>query len=289
MKKAAAALLCFITALSLFWGCGNGYQSNSGSQVKVTSKNVKLGVLAHTNASEAEFNEELKRIEKESAVDLYHTAVYYDNLPSMLMGLESGKLQEILIYDSVARYIVHGNDMLELAELHHKNSLYVMESFCCAVRKEDKELLAKLNKAIDEMRSDGTLAKLTSKYITELGDKNPPAVPLGFTAGAPVLKIAITGDLPPLDLIRSDGTPAGFNTAIMAELGKRMGMNVEIVQLENRARASALLSKKVDVVFWTMIPYGDENRMPENLDKPDDVSVSEPYYMDKVVHVKMKQ
>ena len=289
MKKIAVILLSFIMAFSLFWGCGNEHHQNSGSQVKVASKTVKLGVLARTNADESEFNEEMKRIERESAVDVYHNTVYYDNLPSMLMGLESGKIQEMLIYDSVARYLIRGNDRLELAEQHHKNSLYVMEAFCCAVREEDHGLLTKLNKAIEEMRSDGTLAKLTLKYIGELVENDPPAVPIQSIAGAPVLKIAVTGDLPPLDLIRSDGTPAGFNTAIMAELGKRMGMNVEIVQLENNARASALLAKQIDVVFWTMIPYGDDNKMPENLDKPDNVSLTEPYYIDRIVHVKKKQ
>lgn len=282
-------MLSCIAAFGIFVGCGNDHQQNADSHVKVASKTIKLGVLARTNADESEFNEEMKRIERESAVDVYHNSVYYDNLPSMLMGLESGKIQEILVYDSVAHYLIRGNDRLELAEQHHKNSLYVMEAFCCAVREEDKGLLSKLNKAIEEMRADGTLAKLMYQYISESVDKDVPAVPIHSTAGWPVLKIAITGDLPPLDLIRSDGTPAGFNTAIMAEIGKRMGMNIEIVQLENTARASALLSKQIDVVFWTMVPYGDDNKMPENLDKPDDVALTEPYYMDRIVHVKKKQ
>lgn len=289
MKKIAVILLSLIMAFSLFGGCGNEHQSNSGSQVKVATKTVKLGVLARTNADESEFNEEMKRIERESAVDVYHNTVYYDNLPSMLMGLESGKIQEILVYDAVAHYLIRENDGLELAELHHKNSLYVMEAFCCAVREEDKELLTKLNKAIEEMRFDGTLAKLTLQHISESEEKDPPAVPIQSIVGAPVIRIAVTGDLPPLDLIRPDGTPSGFNTAIMAELGKRIGMNVDMVQLENNARASALLAKRVDVVFWTMIPYGDDNRMPENLDKPDDVSLTDPYYIDRIVHVRKKQ
>ena len=49
----------------------------------------------------------------------------------------------------------------------------------------------------------------------------------------------------------ADGTPAGFNTAILAELGKRMNVNFELVQVDSLGRAAALASGQVDLVFWT--------------------------------------
>ena len=57
--------------------------------------------------------------------------------------------------------------------------------------------------------------------------------------------------VPPIDSVAADGTPAGFNTAILAELGKRMNVNFELVQVDSLGRAAALASGQVDLVFWT--------------------------------------
>ena len=101
------------------------------------------------------------------------------------------------------------------------------------------------------------------------------------------LKIAITGDLPPLDLVLADGTPAGFNTAVLAEIGKRLGRDVELVQVNSTARASALATKNVDVVFWVAVPKGD-SRVPADIDKPQNLELTIPYYQDKTVHLGQK-
>ena len=69
--------------------------------------------------------------------------------------------------------------------------------------------------------------------------------------GAETIKVAITGLMPPIDYIAPDGTPAGFNTAVLAEISKRIGKNIELVQVNSLGRATALASGTVDVVFWT--------------------------------------
>lgn len=63
--------------------------------------------------------------------------------------------------------------------------------------------------------------------------------------------VAVTGCLPPMDYVAADGTPAGFNTAILAEIGRRLQVNIKLVQVDSAARALALSSGMVDVVFWT--------------------------------------
>ena len=49
----------------------------------------------------------------------------------------------------------------------------------------------------------------------------------------------------------ADGTFAGFNTAYLAEIGKRLDKNIKLVQVSSVGRATALSSGTVDVVFWT--------------------------------------
>jgi hypothetical protein len=54
-----------------------------------------------------------------------------------------------------------------------------------------------------------------------------------------------------MDYVAADGTFAGFNTAVLAEIGKRLQKNIELVQVDSVGRALALSEGTVDVVFWT--------------------------------------
>ena len=93
--------------------------------------------------------------------------------------------------------------------------------------------------------------------------------------GAETITVAVTGDMPPIDYIAADGTPAGYNTALLAEIGKRLQVNISLVDIDTAARAAALKSKRVDVVFWFQ---SNVNPSMPNLDVPEGVILSDPYY-----------
>ena len=205
----------------------------------------------------------------------------------MQMGIESGNVDEISLYTSVADYVVANNDKLEVVGDNAKIKT-MADSFCFAVRKEDAALKADLDKVIDEMNSDGSLDKLINDYITNV-DKGqaPPAVEIPMTDDADTIKIGVTGDLPPLDYVSVDGTPAGFNTAILAEVAKRLNKNIEVVNIESGARAAALNAGQIDVIFWVVVPTID--KVPDDIDKPEGVELSNPYFKDNVEHLKLKK
>lgn len=285
IKKIAAVLVSAAFVGALFTGCGGNSVNKSASDEKV--KQVRIGMLTHLNASEQKINEIYKKIDENAGarVQFAHEYVYYDKLSAMQMGLESGSIGEMSLYDCVAEYLVAHNDKMEIEV---RPGMKLQDSFCLALRQADSSLKAELDKAIKDMTADGTLNKLVKTYITDLKKgEEPPAVPIGKIAGAPTLKVAVTGDLPPLDLVLADGKPAGFNTAVLSEISKRIGKNIEIVQIDSAARATALVSKKADVVFWATVPYG-ETIIPHDIDKPDGLDVTVPYFMDNIVHVKLK-
>ena len=88
-------------------------------------------------------------------------------------------------------------------------------------------------------------------YIDNLGGSDPEPITLPAIEGADTIRIAVTGDLPPMDMILEDGMPAGFNTAFLAKLSVLVGVNFELVSIESSARAVALSSGVVDALFWT--------------------------------------
>ena len=281
MKKFLATICA---AALLMTGCGGG-QDNAEKKDSDAGK-VKLGMITRLNTDEKNMGDVLdKAAESFGVKDTKHLPKFYDGFNQMQMGLEAGDIEAISTYNSVANYLVANNDKVEIVPNDALNKL--SDYFCFAVRKEDKDIKVKLDKVIDEMKADGSLDKLINDYITNLEKgKTPPAVEIPMTEGADTIKVGITGDLPPLDLILPDNSPAGFNTALLAEIAKRSGVNISLVEIDSNARAASLNSKLIDVVFWVIVPFG--NDMPIDLDKPEGLELSAPYFKDNVAVVKLK-
>ena len=278
MKK-FFALIMLITLLMT--GCG-GDSGGEGKLIDKDAGKVKLGMITRLNASEENFGEFMNKVE--DTLDLKissHVPVFFDNLNAMQMALQSKKIDEISTYRSVARYMIAKDPQFVVLKDH---SLEFIDSFCFALRDDETELQNSLNMAIKDLQVEGTLDRLTKEYITDINaETEPPAVEMPHFDGAETIKVAVTGDLPPLDFISADGKPAGFNTAVLAEIGTRLQKNIELVEIESGARAAALNSKQVDVVFWAIVPVSEI--IPTDSDKPDGVILTEPYFKDKIVHM----
>ena len=286
-KKFAKVLLSCMMAGALFTGCGGGDKPTDKPVADAETSTVKkLGMITHLNTDEKSMGENLDRVAENAGVKgTKHLPKFYDSLKLMQLGVESGEIEAISTYKSVADYIVSRNDKFEIVPYDAINK--IQDSFCFAVRKDDAALQADLDKAIDEMKADGSLDKLINDYITNVDkDKEPPKVDIPEIDGAATIKVGVTGDLPPLDLILPDNSPAGFNTAMLAEIAKRSNKNIEVVQIEAGARAAALSSNLIDVVFWVIVPLGKD--FPIDMDKPEGIELSAPYFKDNLAVIKLR-
>ena len=145
---------------------------------------------------------------------------------------DAGKGSETLV--DLVQHGINGNDFAFL----------MMESNA-ALRDE-------FNAAIADMKADGMLERLVKEQIDDAIDGGEIApIEMPKIDGADTVKVAVTGALPPMDYVAADGTPAGFNTAVLAEIGNRIGKNIELVVVDSLGRAAALASGTVDAVFWT--------------------------------------
>ena len=282
LKKIAKTLLSAVLAGALFTGCG---QSDGDTSKQLSD--IKLGTISYMNASENQINEYMGKYEKSHGIKGFHRKViFYDNLNLMLMGLNSKGVDEISTYKCVAQYTIARNENLDITI--EKNDM--IDDFCFALREDDVELKNAIDEAIKEMKEEDILNKLIKEYIIDVKNNEPPAVEIAHIDGAETIKVGVTGDLPPLDLVTADGKAAGFNTAVLAEISKRIGKNIKLVQIEGGARAAALNSEKVDVLFWAIVPKNDTLKfIPQNVDKPDGIEFSLPYYEDSVVHIALKK
>ena len=283
LKKLSAMLVSCALAGTLFTGCGG-----DTAQTQSQKNDIQLGMLKNLNVSEQIYEKIMEKFEENAGIKLNsHQVVFFDDLSTMQIGLKGGQIDELSIYKCVSDYLMAMDPNFEMAK-DHVGKKKISDNFSFAMRAEDTELKNSINAALEEMKKDGTLDRLTHNYITNLKmDADPPAVAFETFDGADTIKVGVTGDLPPLDLILADGTPAGFNTALLSEIGKRLHKNIEIVQIKTSTRADALVADKIDVSFWAIIPINEG--MPIDIDKPQGVELSTPYFADDVVHVELKK
>ena len=189
---------------------------------------------------------------------------FYDTLNAMIMALKSGEVNAIFVHNAVADYLCARDD--ELYYINHfvapnagdsdeKNLIarliengFHSDEFAFMLMEGNEALRDEINKAIDDMEDEGVLAELEA--MLKLTDEEPVPVEPELIEGADTIRVGVTGDLPPFDYVSETGIPAGYNTAVLAEIGKRTRKNIELVNIDAGGRAIALSSGIVDVVFW---------------------------------------
>ena len=245
-----------------------------------------VGFLSRLNTSEEEFGRVIQDSRRTTGWNLLsnrhelYGVKFFDSLMAMQMALQRMDIDEIALPEIVAEYVINANPEFEACCIAMTRNPMAL-SF--GVRKDDKALASRLNRALRMIDEDWTLAKIQGIYIYNYGTARP--VKFDKFEGADTIKVAVTGDLPPIDYVDEGGRPAGFNTALLAEIGRRMRVNVELVNVEANARTAALTSGRVDIVFW----YETVKGVMWNYDASEGVLLSDPYFSwNKFLHLKKK-
>ena len=81
-----------------------------------------------------------------------------------VLALSSGKVDAVVIDNEPAKHFVEATGGLTILP-----TFYAEEEYAICVNKEDTELLEKINKALRELKEDGTIAAIIEKYIPSEG------------------------------------------------------------------------------------------------------------------------
>ena len=99
--------------------------------------------------------------------DIYCTDDYgqdnvkqYNNGALAVAALQNDQIDCVIIDNEPAKSYVAANEGLKILETE-----YVTEDYAIAVAKENTELLEKINKAMAELKADGTIDKIIDEYI----------------------------------------------------------------------------------------------------------------------------
>ena len=265
MKRFLAIILAGIMLLSLA-ACG-------GKDDK-----VKIGAIDGGGMDSINNEEHMEHLS-----DSTNEKISYNSLTAALMDLESGKIVGIGVEECVANYIAAHNEKI-VVEMLPK---ITVTNFSMMTLDTNKEVYDILNNAIKDMKSDGTLDSLIENELKAYIESDPVAKDLPHFDGARTIKIGVTGDLPPMDFVASNGKAAGFNIALLTEIANRAQVNFELVQIETGSRPIALSSNKVDAVFWTKSVKCTVCGA-ETAEKIDGTLVTESYFSDCLAGIALK-
>ncbi|GGI17583.1 amino acid ABC transporter substrate-binding protein [Gottfriedia solisilvae] len=134
--------------------------ANSSIQSKSDLKNQIVGIQEGSSSLEA--------VNKEKdLVDSFKDGkpVLYENNNQALMDLEAKRVDAVVADETLARYYMNkrGESKYKILEDN-----FGEEDYGIGVRKDDKELLNKINKQIDAMKKDGTYDKIYQKWFGTL-------------------------------------------------------------------------------------------------------------------------
>ena len=249
---------------------------------------LREGALSHANVSLEEYDKFIDTAQADDMWDLYMLdnpkypakyfklktdCIFFDTVAEMIMALNAGKIDIIEMAEPVGKYfLAQDNNAEKYITYIYANGVnyYLSMGF-----NKGNKWFEPFNNAIKAANEDGTVLLLQAKY-TGKNVNQDELKPITFEKfpDAETVKIAITGDMPPIDYIAADGTPAGFNTAMLAEIAKRLKINIELVNVTAGARVAALSSGRVDGVFW----FWYEKVSGSLRDVPENVELTEPYY-----------
>mgnify|MGYP001164700486 FL=1 len=170
----------------------------------------------------------------------------FDDIMDAVAALKSNQLDAVITAFPAANNVVkHNKDLMLLSEpVDYENT-------AAAVRKESTALLEQVNRAIDEMHRNGTLADMRRRWLkTDLSPYEEPQIDLP-TSGE-VLKIGTSATREPFCFVDANKRVTGHDGELSRRIGAMLNRPIEFMDMKFSALIPALQSGKVDLIIAGM-------------------------------------
>ena len=156
-------------------------------------------------------------------------------------ALKAGKVDCVIIDEQPAKAFVEKNSDLMILEEPFEN-----EEYAVCVAKENSDLTAKINTALDELKADGTLDSIISNFIGEERGQHPYVSPEGIDRSNGTIIMATNAAFEPYEFI-DNGEIVGIDPSMMQAVADKLGMDLQIEDMEFDAIITAVQSGKATV------------------------------------------
>ena len=167
----------------------------------------------------------------------------YGRIGEMIDALKAGKIDAAVMDEAPARYLVMNDEALKILP-----EALSTEYYAAAFRKGDS-LRDEFSKVIEEMKADGTLAKIIAKYLD--GEPDSESIDMNRGAEGGKLWVGCAASFQPYEL-RTDTGFVGIDIEICAHAAKKLNKELVIADYRFDILPEALAEGKIDVICSAM-------------------------------------
>ena len=124
---------------------------------------------------------------------------------------------------------------------------FTLEEYAIVIAKGNDDLLEKVNTALEELRSEGTLDRITKNHIgTDAEKGNYPYEPQDVSRGNGTLTMGTNAEFPPYEYYENNEI-VGIDVDIMQAIADKLGMELKIEDMAFDSIIPAVSTGKIDV------------------------------------------
>lgn len=251
------ALLCIFPVLTLTGCSKSNVKKNTVFSVDdLTGKSigVQLGTTGDIFISDYEGDE------------AGTTVTRYNKGSDAIQALKLGKIDAVVIDVQPAKAFVQNNSDLMILDEE-----FATEEYAICVGKNNSELSAKLNSALEALSADGTIQNIIDNYIGDNAGKTPYVSPSNVNRNNGKLVMATNAYFKPYEYYEN-GKVVGIDPDIATAICDYLGMSLEIIDIDFDAIITAVQSGKADFGMAGMTVTADRLK---NINFTDSYTTSE--------------
>ena len=233
LKKFVA--LSLVAGMTLLAGCGSKVPENTVNSVDdLPGKTigVQLGTTGDIYASD--YEEPADADTPASKIERYNKG------NDAVQALKQGKIDCVIIDEQPAKAFVEKNDDLKILD-----DTFDAEEYAICIAKDNTDLTDEFNKAIEELKADGTIDTIISNYIGDETGEHPYETPEGTEYPNGKLTMATNAQFEPYEYYDGDNV-VGIDADIAKAICDKLGYDLEIEDMEFDAIIAAVSSGKAD-------------------------------------------
>ena len=195
-------------------------------------KNSIVGVQAESSAEVL-----VRELLKDSLVNIRT----YESVYNLVNALKDKKIDAAVMDENPARFFAIEDEEIKILPEALESEVYAI-----AFRKGESDFRNKVNKALSDIISDGTLAKIIEKYIgSEYPD--PSEIDYNRDKNLPRLWVGCAASFPPYELRNEKGF-VGIDIELCSAIAKKLNMELVISDFKFDNLFDALVNKKIDMI-----------------------------------------
>lgn len=232
MKKKISLLLAALMTVGLC-ACGSSKvpanKVNSVADLEGKKIGVQLGTTGDIYASDV----------KDAEI------IEYKNGPDAVQALKQGKNDCVIIDEQPAKAFVEKNSDLKILEEE-----FTLEEYAICISKENTELKDKINKAMTELKTEGTLDKIIQSWINpaegkEKGEDSYTS-PEGTDYSNGTLKMVTNATFEPYEF-QEEGKILGLDIDMATAIADKLGMKLEVQDIDFDSIITSVQTGKADI------------------------------------------